>query len=96
MWYICEKTFSDGSTLVNHKKIHIGIKTFECDTCKKTFSVRSSLARHEKIHTGEKPYQCDICKKTFSENGGLNKHKEHIQIISQINVIFLKWLFSKE
>ena len=57
------------------KKIHIGIKTFECDTCKKTFSVSSSLARHENIYTGEKPYECDICKKTFSENSSLAKHK---------------------
>jgi KRAB domain-containing zinc finger protein len=50
---VCEKTFSQSSSLIKHQRVHTSEKSFICDICEKPFSVPSNLIKHQRVHTGE-------------------------------------------
>ncbi|XP_075694988.1 uncharacterized protein LOC142661445 [Rhinoderma darwinii] len=70
---LCEKCFTDKSSLVKHERSHTGEKS--CSECGKFFTQKSHLAIHERIHTGEKPYSCSECGKCFTDKSSLVKHE---------------------
>ena len=53
------------SNMMNHLKIHTGVKAFKCDLCDKKFADKSNMKRHLQIHAGEKSFKCDLCKKSL-------------------------------
>ncbi|CAG0891527.1 unnamed protein product [Cyprideis torosa] len=51
---VCQRSFSDSSTLVQHRMIHTGEKHHGCPSSK-SFSRASNLAVHRSVHTVDKP-----------------------------------------
>ncbi|XP_053622610.1 zinc finger protein ZFAT-like isoform X2 [Plodia interpunctella] len=56
---LCDKTFSDSSNFVKHKKVH-NLETYVCDVCNKKFVAKSSLVAHIATHSPE-PIICIRC-----------------------------------
>ena len=73
---ICNKFFTQSSSLRKHERIHGGEKPFKCTLCEKSFGVRSTLVEHQRTHTGEKPYSCFKCHKSFAQSGSCRKHEK--------------------
>ncbi|GIY77175.1 zinc finger protein 99 [Caerostris darwini] len=71
---ICDKHFSQTSSLKRHMVSHSGERPFGCKECDKTFKTKAALKRHSIIHTGECPYECSTCKRKFNQISNLRKH----------------------
>ena len=71
---VCEKRFTQSSSLKAHMLIRTNEKPYECDVCEKSFTQASNLKRHRRIHTNERPYECDACDKAFRDSSTLQRH----------------------
>ena len=81
---ICEKTFPDNNSYLEHEKSHIQtqLKSHKCKTCSKAFSNPSLLDRHNRVHTGEKEVYCTSC-----GNKRLLKNSYHLTIVSMDTIL---------
>ena len=50
---ICEKKFTQKSSLVRHFRIHLGEQPYGCSKCEKWFTARSTRDKHMRIHHKE-------------------------------------------
>jgi KRAB domain-containing zinc finger protein len=72
---VCGKGFPTRGLLINHRKIHSGVKLFQCDDCGLYFERLAVLKRHNLVHTGELPFQCDKCGQKWNRRYRLKKHR---------------------
>uniref|UniRef100_A0A1I8F5F5 Chorion transcription factor Cf2 n=1 Tax=Macrostomum lignano TaxID=282301 RepID=A0A1I8F5F5_9PLAT len=73
---ICDRRFSQSSSVTTHMRTHSGERPYACPLCGKAFSDSSTLTKHLRVHSGEKPYQCQLC---LLRSGNLNRHmKVHL------------------
>ena len=75
--YICkfdnwEKEFLSAWNLLDHVRMHQGIKPFVCPYCPKTFTQNGNLRKHVYRHNNpnlqsRRRYKCKFCKSRFTE-----------------------------
>ena len=79
---LCDKQFSNATSLRIHMRSHTGDRPYACSYCDRAFAQRGDLQRHVRTHTGVKPFVCTVCGKGFSrkitlKQHGLTVHKYH-------------------
>ena len=57
------------------QQMHMGGKSFECNSCGKAFSSKSNFVVHQETHEEAKPYKCDGCGKDSSNKSYLVAHQ---------------------
>lgn len=68
----CNKIFNKTWNLVDHLRMHEGIKPYQCEICCKLFTQKGNLKKHLKQHlitdvNHRKKYKWDICGKGYTE-----------------------------
>lgn len=76
---ICQVSYKQKSTLLQHGCIHIESRPYPCLflKCGKRFRQQSHLAQHIRIHKNEKPYRCPYTEcqgRCFRQKTILNQH----------------------
>ncbi|KAG7483985.1 hypothetical protein MATL_G00044020 [Megalops atlanticus] len=71
----CGRTFTQVSSLQEHRNIHTGEKPFRCGECGKAFHHRRTLNKHSRVHSGERPFHCAQCGWTFKLKDALKRHQ---------------------
>ena len=73
---ICNKLFSNKSSLTRHiKSVHEKIK-FKCEICDKELSRKDDLQRHKlSVHSKSIELECVVCERKFSRKDHLLAHK---------------------
>ncbi|KAJ8275876.1 hypothetical protein COCON_G00076280 [Conger conger] len=71
----CGRSFTQVSSLQEHRNIHTGEKPFCCEQCGKAFHHRRTLNKHSRVHSGERPFHCLQCGWTFKLKDALKRHQ---------------------
>jgi len=70
---VCNKSFTQGTYLRSHMRVHTDESPHQCEVCKQKFRHRTSLNTHMRTHSNG-TFQCDHCGKAFTRANLLTKH----------------------
>ena len=81
----CNKEFTRTWNILDHARVHMGVKPFTCNFCFKGFTQKGNLKKHLKTHTlpnveNRKRYYCEACGSSYTER-------------YNFKVIEFKWFF---
>ena len=68
----CNKEFTRTWNILDHARMHKGVKPFSCDFCLKQFTQKGNLRKHLKTHlipsiNQRKRYKCEYCDSSYTE-----------------------------
>lgn len=77
----CNKKCSKRWNLIDHIKMHLGVKPYECDQCGARFTQKGNLKKHMKVHlmpslNQRKVHKCTHCSKSYTERYNLVHHMQ--------------------
>ncbi|XP_049547169.1 zinc finger protein 3 homolog [Anopheles darlingi] len=72
---VCNASFFKRNNLMQHERIHLGLKEYMCRDCGKQFLSQHNLNVHRIIHAGHKPFSCRTCGKAFARKAELIDHE---------------------
>ncbi|XP_050095454.1 zinc finger protein with KRAB and SCAN domains 7-like [Anopheles aquasalis] len=72
---VCNASFFKRNNLVQHERIHLGLKEYMCRDCGKEFLSQHNLNVHRIIHAGNKPFSCRTCGKSFARKAEMIDHE---------------------
>lgn len=72
----CNKEYTKTWNLLDHVRMHEGIKPFKCKSCHKAFTQKGNLKKHQIQHMlttlkERKRFKCNICGKGYTEKYNL-------------------------
>ena len=75
----CTKKCSKRWNLIDHIKMHLGVKPYECEKCHARFTQKGNLKKHLKVHlmpslNQRKVHKCKYCSKSYTERYNLMHH----------------------
>lgn len=73
---ICLRKFGYNKHLIQHVRIHLGMKLFKCDKCGIRYGREETLKRHLMMHSNKRPYACSVCPKSFTRAEYLVAHMQ--------------------
>ena len=89
---VCNKTFTQKSSLDAHLMLHSREKPHKCQLCDKVDTNRGHLRGRVMLNTGERPHKCSDWEKAFITKGDLKRYFV-IQVIKYFNALHIA-LFS--
>lgn len=68
----CNKEFTRTWNILDHARMHKGVKPYSCKYCFKSFTQKGNLKKHLKTHLlpnieSRKRYKCDLCGSSYTE-----------------------------
>ena len=68
----CNKKFTRTWNLLDHARVHLGVKPFACSQWRKVFTQKGNLMKHLKVHAlpdvdSRKRYFCNLCSSSYTE-----------------------------
>lgn len=71
---VCDKSFTNLSTLRYHMNKHDNNKRFLCPKCGKGFYSSNAFHQHLRTHKNHAPFKCGFCNKTYKWRQSLKEH----------------------
>ena len=70
---VCAATFNNLTSLLRHKRLHLGLNPYECKKCPKDFLTMSELYIHAETHYRD--FKCKLCPAAYQTQALLTEHE---------------------
>lgn len=72
----CSKEFSKSWNFLDHARMHLGLRPYECGIWGLAFTQKGNMVKHEQQHSSNKPmpfkpYKCSMCPRAYTEKYNL-------------------------
>ncbi|CAI2385030.1 unnamed protein product [Moneuplotes crassus] len=77
----CRKAYTKVWNMIDHVRMHEGIKPYKCEHCQKAFTQKGNLKKHMRQHEFEtvddrRRFECEICHKKYTQKYNLKAHMD--------------------